>query len=176
MLSLLGSPSCLSVTVLESDPGHGVVQDRTRDMSPIDIESNLALSVEFLRGGRRAAERARSSLRGVSTQSRKRCDMGRHSSKKTFNMRIVSCFHLAVNETSNGSTPGLLNIDMALNEFRHHRMFLVVAAVFLIAACSGCNESTRQDRRTQNGYYGGEGVYERTGQPSVLPGWTPRYY
>jgi hypothetical protein len=70
----------------------------------------------------------------------------------------------------------LLNIDTTLNELRPHRMFLVVGALFLIAAGAGCNQATSQDHRSQNGYYGGESEYQRTGQPSVLPGWTPRYY
>ena len=56
------------------------------------------------------------------------------------------------------------------------RMFLCVAVVVLISACTGYNESASRDHRSQGGFYGGEAAYQRTGQPSVLPGWTPRYY
>jgi len=44
-------------------------------------------------------------------------------------------------------------------------MFLLVAAGFLIAACTGYQESTSQDYR----------LYHRTGQSSMLPDWRPPY-
>ena len=55
-------------------------------------------------------------------------------------------------------------------------MALAIGVIFLIATCTRYNESANQGYRSQNGFYGAETEYERTGQPSVLPGWAPRHY
>ncbi|MBV8100100.1 MAG: hypothetical protein JOZ31_13170 [Verrucomicrobia bacterium] len=54
-------------------------------------------------------------------------------------------------------------------------MFVLIGAVALISACTGYNQSTSQDHRSQGAYYGGESMYERTGQPSMISGWRPQY-
>jgi hypothetical protein len=51
------------------------------------------------------------------------------------------------------------------------RMFLLIGAVFFIAACTGYNASTSRDYRPQDGFYGKESLYQKTGEPSMLSGW-----
>ncbi|HEX6563003.1 MAG TPA: hypothetical protein VF020_01900 [Chthoniobacterales bacterium] len=55
------------------------------------------------------------------------------------------------------------------------RMFLLTGTITLISACTGNNESTSPDHRTPGGYYGGESLYQQTGQPSTISGWRPQY-
>jgi hypothetical protein len=50
------------------------------------------------------------------------------------------------------------------------RMFLLIGAVFLISSCTGYEGSSSPDYRSQD-----EGLYLRTGQPSMLPYWRPQY-
>ncbi|MBV9878012.1 MAG: hypothetical protein JO025_25005 [Verrucomicrobia bacterium] len=55
------------------------------------------------------------------------------------------------------------------------RMFLLTGAITLISACTGYNGSTNAARRPSGGYYGGESLYQQTGQPSTISGWRPEY-